>query len=626
MFGTGVGFYEGMARARDRQHRGRMDLMRAFEDFKSNNPYATAADFQAFIDQAAGMDNYLRGGMPGKEVLSRLEQQNMERKRRDTIQANLSEMATRAQTMGQLEAIASQFIDNDDDLNAARQNFVQAMGGSDRLQGLQFDHLFTPQYRERRDAQRSVELLPVVSDLMEQTGGSASSAEIARKLGVTPRLAENLRQQAERRYQQQQNERLIKEHANFVDIIVTGARNGYDMTEIVSRLAQETGIDPARFQPIAEQARVQIERETRQRRGEQIALAEQRINDGARLRMVLQDPARGKELLRSHLEMYGDIDVDDDLVEKLWDRLAADHDAIRRTEWDQSRAALPERMEERLEERAETGVALVRNYTREDTPLQRVLLDLTLSHVVTNSETLMQLAQEYGGKNEDPIALRKQIIDSGIFPTREQARQSFMKSHEAANPKIQSYSQWDQDARQSIETGVSMSEARVEEFVQLAPELRADPVLLEELAGKIQRYYESVLRDLRAARQNAPSWMTSGEPFDDNRFNNLIRHVEAKRDRQLRRLQEVHQSALELVGQQQETAPPPSVQGGGTARPAPAQQSGTSIFNTPPPRFEWMEPGPSVTHGNTPAPPQRVQGAAPEEIPQYPQRDRFWLQ
>ena len=57
----------------------RQEMAKAFELFKKNNPLATVADFQNFIDQHAGGNNYIAGGAPGKEVLQRIAASNAAR-------------------------------------------------------------------------------------------------------------------------------------------------------------------------------------------------------------------------------------------------------------------------------------------------------------------------------------------------------------------------------------------------------------------------------------------------------------------------------------------------------------------------------------------------------------------
>ncbi len=50
----------------------RLEVMKLFEEFKRNNPYATMADFQSFRDQVSGGRNYLAGGVGNDEALRRI--------------------------------------------------------------------------------------------------------------------------------------------------------------------------------------------------------------------------------------------------------------------------------------------------------------------------------------------------------------------------------------------------------------------------------------------------------------------------------------------------------------------------------------------------------------------------
>ena len=47
-----------------------LEMLDAFNEFKAANPYATAAEFQEFIDNASG-EVLPCGGMPGKESSTR---------------------------------------------------------------------------------------------------------------------------------------------------------------------------------------------------------------------------------------------------------------------------------------------------------------------------------------------------------------------------------------------------------------------------------------------------------------------------------------------------------------------------------------------------------------------------
>ena len=64
---------------RDLRRGQRQQMAEAFAQYKRNNPLATVADFQSFIDSFSGGDNYIAGGAPGESVLRRIEANNRAR-------------------------------------------------------------------------------------------------------------------------------------------------------------------------------------------------------------------------------------------------------------------------------------------------------------------------------------------------------------------------------------------------------------------------------------------------------------------------------------------------------------------------------------------------------------------
>ena len=80
-----AGFAEGFREQGEKNFRKRQELAQAFEEFKRNNPYASYDEYQSFIDQRVGNglgSNYLRGGVPGSDVLRTLAEANATRKPR----------------------------------------------------------------------------------------------------------------------------------------------------------------------------------------------------------------------------------------------------------------------------------------------------------------------------------------------------------------------------------------------------------------------------------------------------------------------------------------------------------------------------------------------------------------
>ena len=63
------------------RHGQRQQMAKAFADYKAANPYATAADFQSFIDSYSGGNNYISGGAPSVSVRNRIAADNLRKKK-----------------------------------------------------------------------------------------------------------------------------------------------------------------------------------------------------------------------------------------------------------------------------------------------------------------------------------------------------------------------------------------------------------------------------------------------------------------------------------------------------------------------------------------------------------------
>lgn len=106
------GFAQGFQQRGDQNRRSRRELAQAFQTFRQQNPTATLAEMQQYIDQMAGNSNYLRGGMPSGEVLRGIANQNAERAAQERADAELARIGQRASLMGQLTAQADSFLSN----------------------------------------------------------------------------------------------------------------------------------------------------------------------------------------------------------------------------------------------------------------------------------------------------------------------------------------------------------------------------------------------------------------------------------------------------------------------------------------------------------------------------------
>ena len=74
----------------ERNERRRGEVAKLFETYKQNNPYASAADYNQYLEQVVGpKDFFIRGSLPAQDIIERMGNDNQEKKRRDDYGKNL---------------------------------------------------------------------------------------------------------------------------------------------------------------------------------------------------------------------------------------------------------------------------------------------------------------------------------------------------------------------------------------------------------------------------------------------------------------------------------------------------------------------------------------------------------
>ena len=68
--------YKGYRDRTDEMETKRLDVAKAFEDFKKNNPYATATELQSAINQIAGPNPYLRAAGGTRQTIDEIARRN----------------------------------------------------------------------------------------------------------------------------------------------------------------------------------------------------------------------------------------------------------------------------------------------------------------------------------------------------------------------------------------------------------------------------------------------------------------------------------------------------------------------------------------------------------------------
>ena len=90
----GVGFYQGYRQADERIRTRRAKVNQAFQQWKADNPYATAADFQNAVRAIGGGDFTVATALPGQQAIQRMAADN-QRKKQEAEQAKQFEAMER---------------------------------------------------------------------------------------------------------------------------------------------------------------------------------------------------------------------------------------------------------------------------------------------------------------------------------------------------------------------------------------------------------------------------------------------------------------------------------------------------------------------------------------------------
>tara|TARA_B100001029_G_scaffold179410_1_gene188797 strand:+ start:5580 stop:8204 length:2625 start_codon:yes stop_codon:yes gene_type:complete len=124
---------EGMHERKEFRQGQRQQMAQAFADYKAANPYATAADFQSFVDSYSGGNNYISGGAPSASVRNRIAAENLRKKKEEEYNTAIANMIKKKQTT--------------DMFGSEIEDFLLASGGNVEKARKDFFNLY-PEFRE----------------------------------------------------------------------------------------------------------------------------------------------------------------------------------------------------------------------------------------------------------------------------------------------------------------------------------------------------------------------------------------------------------------------------------------------------------------------------------------------
>lgn len=183
-----VGLMSGFNEREKENVASRKDMAKAFADFKAANPYASAAEFQSFIDSYSGGRNYIAGGAPGSEIITALGQANTEKQARDILRQQIDDASQRNTFRDNLRTSAEGFLldleDENPDFAAAYDQFIEEMGvdpvfGKQIFGEQKLTSIFNQQNVNRLRLDEMNKNMPAFLDYLKSTGGDVSEADFA---------------------------------------------------------------------------------------------------------------------------------------------------------------------------------------------------------------------------------------------------------------------------------------------------------------------------------------------------------------------------------------------------------------------------------------------------------------
>ena len=192
-------FGAGWNESQDNMERKRVELAKAFEEFKSQNPYATAQDFQSFIDMASP-NNYVRGGAPSADILESLGARNKIEKDKADFLAKIDKQSKIANLQNQIRPLFEGAM-MDGNREGLDDRIAEAYKENKDLVDLVGGQGFLGQFNQSKFDQnmfeRTSKALPVIKQMIVSSGGQIDKDAISRATGINVDLLDGIIDQAD---------------------------------------------------------------------------------------------------------------------------------------------------------------------------------------------------------------------------------------------------------------------------------------------------------------------------------------------------------------------------------------------------------------------------------------------
>jgi hypothetical protein len=249
-----TGFSQGFTQRTDENRRSRHEFAKAFEEFKRNNPYASLEEFQDFIDQSTGGNNYLSAGAPSKKVLEQLAGENAKRKLADVTRQQVADISSRARTLGEITAIVDKsFLNSNINPNTDYKDLYSTFAktynmvdekGNPNFGGFNVENLFTKERAERVMRDETMRLLPSAMQIINNSKGQIDSDTLQKSLGISKNIADPLVNMAKDGYDREVKEWTFRNKTAILDRGLAAIRDGRNPTVRDGNVCFRNGLRP----------------------------------------------------------------------------------------------------------------------------------------------------------------------------------------------------------------------------------------------------------------------------------------------------------------------------------------------------------------------------------------------
>ena len=252
-----AGFGAELPKAYDANRRRRIDNLNAFNTFKKGNPYATGAEFQKFIDTAAGNSNYLRGGLPGQEIIDAIDKENSGNRDRRDMERYVTQIGQMAEIDGSLSGQLDQAVlgmganATEDEYGTAFENFLTTLpeGAGRTMYGNKAQSRFNQNHRQKLVTGQIRENLPDALRFVKSSAGTDVTAEqLGQYFGLPIDVAKGLLDRTTELYGQEQNKLQQDSFEGAVSqglrlLAATPTMDTAALTEQLKTIYAKTGMD-----------------------------------------------------------------------------------------------------------------------------------------------------------------------------------------------------------------------------------------------------------------------------------------------------------------------------------------------------------------------------------------------